>query len=497
VVVALVASSGDTGVLGTSGGDAVDSAVPVTLAPVDYRPELVAAPCERSVAEAVSGAACGNLMVPESRDDPDGPQLALPVVHLAGGSSTVDPVVLFDINEPVARTSLNAAADVYALQARGFGRGAAGASMVCEGIPPVWTAALAVRADDPGTIDRKAAAAGKCADRLRAKGVALYRYTQKDLALDLRDLLVALDLDRVTIAAGGYTTPAVVAFTRAHPDAVAALLLTNPTPPGKSPLEKPAVSLSKQFDRLIALCEADEACAADFPDLENQYRLRYEQLAATPEAVTTKSLDGQGPYDVALDGRRFAAALQAGLQSSSQVGLLPSALLGASSELIAAAALNWDVSVYIAQDDRAAPYLALTCSYDLEPSQTASVSDVTLAQFAGANDAAFKPVCDAFDVPSVFDDLSHPLMSDVPVLFATGGLSISGVNGWAEEMAPMLGTATVVDFPTMSEDLPYSPPPCLRDLRKDFVIDPTAKIDQKRIDKCEKESPPVEFVAPN
>jgi 4-diphosphocytidyl-2C-methyl-D-erythritol kinase len=98
------------------------------------------------------------------------------------------------------------------------------------------------------------------------------------------------------------------------------------------------------------------------------------------------------------------------------------------------------------------------------------------------------------EVPSVFESLSHPLDVDVPVFIAEGGLFVGGVNGWGEQLASLLEEATVLTFPTRSAELAYAPPPCLRELRNEFVVDPGPV---EGGEECEKQSEPIEFVAPS
>jgi len=94
-------------------------------------------------------------------------------------------------------------------------------------------------------------------------------------------------------------------------------------------------------------------------------------------------------------------------------------------------------------------------------------------------------------VPSVYDELRTPLLGDVPTLLAQGSLSVAGTNDWAGEMADGLDRARVVRFDTLSEDLAFAPPPCLRRLRAEFAEDPDTQLD---IEDCEAQSPEVDFV---
>ena len=135
--------------------------------------------------------------------------------------------------------------------------------------------------------------------------------------------------------------------------------------------------------------------------------------------------------------------------------------------------------------------LSFMCSYDDRVNRTSEVSDSELAQFAGANNPALQPLCAAWDVPDVFDRVSQPLSGDLPVLLVEGGLSAAGVNAWSELMAANLPNATVLRLPTLSEDVSYVQPPCLRAIRRAFHARPDAKLS---VSACEGASPPIEFV---
>ncbi|UDY34429.1 adenylate/guanylate cyclase domain-containing protein [Dermatobacter hominis] len=505
VIATVVVAAGDDG--DSAGGDAKDLRTPskpasdVVSAPVGYTPKLVAAPCSPTTLESVPTATCSELVVPESRADPDGRKLRLPVTTVAGpNGSEVDPIVVLDVNEGAA-TSLAESADVHLLSLRGFHTAAQGAGgdlpahdgtdpvLSCPEVQAAWSASFAERADDEGAISTRADAAGACADRLRAQGVHLEGYSWVEAAADIRDLVWASELDRVNVAAGGLTTVAAVAYARTNPGSVRSLILTNPTPPGESVLEDPTLSLSRSFDAIQELCDADEDCKAEYGDLAGLYKARYDRLQASPVTVSTTSLSGVGPFTVLLDGRRYAAALESAMRESARLPQVPSGVVVASDELTAAAGIAEDVS-FFAGPSLTGAFLSLTCSYDARTNRTAEVSDVALPQFAGANEPSFGRMCERWGVPNEFERLSRPLDVDVPVLLAVGGLSAAGANGWADSMADGIDRSTVVEVPTMSEDLAFSPPRCLRELRAEFLLDPGADLDARA---C-LDADPIDFV---
>lgn len=458
--------------------------------PEGYEPRFEERACTTAALAAAPGATCGDLVVPEFRGRPDGRQLRVPVTKVSpAGGTTAPPVVILDVNEPVATTSLREVSDVYSLSLRGFAPDA-GEPLRCPELAEAWDGSLAQRADDPVAIASRAEAAGACAERLRASGIQLEGYNTSESADDIRDLALALGLEEISVAAGGYTAPSAVAFVRSNPGLVRSVLLTNPTPPGESVLADPATSLGRSFDALIALCEADPTCGPAFDGLDERYDARFQVLRSQPVGVSTRAISGSGPYDVLLDGRRLGAALESAMRNTSRLGLVPSAVVGASDELTAAAGIDEDVQFYAGPTSLAGAFLSLTCSYDAELNRTAEIGDAAQARFAGANEPSFGRMCTSWGVPSVMARMSRPLDVDVPVLFAEGGLAAAGVNGWSESMAQMLPRATVARFPTVSEDLVFDPPPCLREMRRDFLEDPTRELD---VESCESASPPIDF----
>jgi pimeloyl-ACP methyl ester carboxylesterase len=298
----------------------------------------------------------------------------------------------------------------------------------------------------------------------------------------------------VSVAAGGFATPAAVAFAQTNPGAVDSLLLSNPTPPGESSLANPTLYLSRIFDAIVARCEEDESCKLHYPDLPGEFARQVAQFTKAPLPILTNPLtEGDPGVWVLLDGRRMGAALATALKASGEIAIVPSAISAprASTGLLAAAAINDDLRFYAGHGALAGAALSYFCSYDARPNRTAEVTEAALARFAGANDPSLQSMCEVWNVPPVFDQLSEPLIGDLPVLFMEGGLSVAGVNGWSDQMAANLPNSTVIHLPTLSEDLSYVQPACVRKIRQAFLANPRAK---HRVASCEAASPPIQFV---
>ncbi|MGI9577476.1 MAG: adenylate/guanylate cyclase domain-containing protein [Microthrixaceae bacterium] len=486
----MVAADGDGDPVETADSARVTTEAIGFGGPVGYTPALAAVDCAPELEMAMPSAKCNELIVPESRDAPDGPTIRLPVVGVeAEDPQTELPVLVLDLNESVAGSSLPAVADTWWLSPRGS-PGTSDLAELCPGVSSVWADTLDEPPDSEALVATRSAAAGECASVLEAQGRSRDAYNLSATSLDLRDLAVALGEDEVVVAAGGYVTPAAVAFARTHPDGVHAMLLTNPVPPGESVLGDPSHTLSVQVQRLSDLCEKDDVCSQAFEDLEAQYESTWAELEADPQVIEARSLDQQGPFSVLLDGRRLAKAMRAGFQVSEQVGLIPGAVLSGATELTASAGIHEDVGFFVGEDAPGPAYLSTICSYDLPEVPFGEVAESTMAQYAGAGDAWLKDVCAAWDVPSVHGELQSTVIGSVPTLVAVGGLGVAGANGWGAEMASELDDAVLAEFETLSDDLVFDPPRCLRELRSGFVVDPDTDVD---VSACEAESPPLQF----
>ncbi|MHB1138268.1 MAG: adenylate/guanylate cyclase domain-containing protein, partial [Microthrixaceae bacterium] len=364
-------AAGDDRGAGSSGSDAVTR-------PRGYTPRLRQVACTTSTTASMPDASCSRLIVPESRANPDGRTVSVPVTRRpAEDGGTAPPVVLLDVNEPLVSTSLVEHSDVYQLSLRGFSP-EVGPNLDCPELRTAWEPTLAVAPDDPEAMDVRAGAAAACADRLRGEGVQLEGYNMAEVAEDVRDLVFVADLDAVSVSAGGFTTTAAAAFARSNPGSVHALLLTNAVAPGSSPFEDPAGWLSDALERLAALCEADEVCGAAHPDLADAYLLTARGLDAQPRDVVASSLVGTGPHAVRLDQRRWAAALEAAMHPSGRLGLVPQAIDGASNsasdELLAATGIDEEAKGYVSTSAIAGAMLSYTCAYDATPHATAEIS---------------------------------------------------------------------------------------------------------------------------
>lgn len=463
--------------------------------PHGYTPELNPVECAESVKQLAPDVSCSRLMVPEVRSQPEGRQIGVDVTHVPAQdpSNSPPPLLLLDLNEHLETASFRDVTDVYAVTMRGLSP-ADDPRIECDEIRTAWSNSFAVETDLPASIADRSAAASACAARLRSEGVQLDGYNMVEAATDLRDLVISADLGVVSVGAMAFTTTAAIEFAASNPGMVASLVLSSPTPPGESTIADPALYLAKSLDRVNQLCAVDPGCRNKYGNLRDAFTAKVAQLDAQPVAVNAIPLaTGGEPIGVYLDGRRLARALSAALASTPQMGYVPIAVTGDadSQALVASAAINENYRLFVAPGVANGTALSYVCSYDGARPRSAELSNQVLQAFQGVDEPALRELCDAWNVPSIFSDVSGPLTGDVPTFIAQGGISIAGVNDWADVMERTLTRATVLRMDTMSDDLVFEGPACVRELRRQFLQDPSGDLD---VESCEAETPAIEFI---
>ncbi|MGO9874588.1 MAG: alpha/beta hydrolase [Acidimicrobiia bacterium] len=469
-------------------------------APKNYTPHYLPVPCPASVLSVASDATCGHLIVPQNRSDPGGKQVSLLVTtappRLAG--PTIDPTIDVCGCENLGSSLARDHSELIHVATRGFAD--SDPELTCPEMTPVLTSALASASLDPTELARSTDAMRRCRTRLVAAGIDPAQYNYDTAAHDLLDLMDALHIHQANFIAFEEADAEVFDVLRQAPAAVRSITLDNPPPPGTTLLTDPIGDLAGAFARFVALCDADPICAHAYPNLAQTDQTDVAKLAAHPPLLTTANPNGSNlpAVRLLLDGPRAADALADGLSQPSAYPLIPEALgptnQSASLATVASAAAQYDTPPPNADATWGAS-ASYTCAYDINTQnvQGETLEAHTLPQFVQADTAQWTQWCNAWNVPDVSAILSQPVVSNVPALFFRGDLSPDGNPNWIPTIARGLSNVQTVIFPTVGSDLLANGPPCLSTLRRQFLANPNATLDTTA---CEKQSPPIQFVAP-
>jgi pimeloyl-ACP methyl ester carboxylesterase len=365
-----------------------------------------------------------------------------------------------------------------------------GSQLECRKFEPIGLELLATSQRDPATIAKGQAALRACYDRLIREGVALSRYTLEDAADDVLELMRALQLRRVNLAATGADAISAYAVVREAPGAVRTLTLDSPYAPGTSIFSDPTAQLATAFDQYLALCRDNTNCARAYPNLAALARRAALKFKTNP-VVVNAVLEGARAR-VRLDGDRAAKALANTLGDPRVLGVLAAAIANPPIDATATQAFGYDYYFLTPPHYPWAHSLSSWCSYDrytLSPAR--SVSSGARPELAGVDDGLLEWQCAAWPVPKISESAFASFATDIPTMIVEGALNPYVAPHWESSLRRGLTNATTLTFPTISGRVLLYAPPCLNELRRKFLADPAQPLDT---DACVRQSPPINFV---
>ncbi len=399
---------------------------------------------------------CSVLVLPEDRDDPDGPQVELPVlvvnpegstgddaasvVHLHGGPgasgvaswatwlSLVDglgtPVVLYDQR----------------------GAGEAVPSLDC---PEHDTARLDVLGNPSGwdrDRDRIATALRDCHDRIVEEGIALEHYDTPTSSADLDDLRRALGADELRLVGSSAGSRLALHYARTQPGHVAALVLNGVDEPGTGGPTLDRTLPEQAVARFVEFCARTDC--ADGRDASTLVDEAAAVLDDAPRELAVPATPSTAATTLTVDGDLLRAGLVAALYDSAVIPLIPTAL-GA---LAAGTPFGLDAVGVQLVTTFGSTASGATMSVNCADHGVSALDDAaTAAQDPGAWRAvvlnSHDTFCDAWPVPPVGGDFGEPVSAaevSMPVLVVSGELDPVTPVEPAQELADRLDAPHVV-----------------------------------------------------
>ena len=439
--------------------------------------EITAVDCpERFLAEAVVSEArinCGRALLPGNRQAPEkGPWVNLfvirippvtgagnaPILHLSGGPG--DPASA-DLRFWLEST-LHQDYEIILVDQRGTGLSLP--SLDCpeygDGEDAVWI--------------------GACRQRLVAQGVDLSQFHYLSVVWDMRDLLVALELDQVNLYGNSYGSRLALLLSSMAPERVRSMVLDGVYPPPRNDLAELASNSARALERLFADCEADAACHELYPQLRDMfYQVVAKMNAAPPELYHLGESTGR-----TLNGDQFLAWTVGIMRYQESIPILP--------HLIA----SFDAGVYDLfilidgllkmphwndRDFRSEGFeLSVRCSEDarLTVSERGEANESTVSEaIARVIDPVVRRLrdqCKLWNVPAAPDKISHAVESDVPALLLSGAYDPATPPHWAQFAAEHLNKSWNVVFPRVGHGVLESDA-CAGELLRAWLSDPLKK----------------------
>jgi pimeloyl-ACP methyl ester carboxylesterase len=285
-------------------------------------------------------------------------------------------------------------------------------------------------------IETSMARLRKCMEGLDAD---LRLYTTTIAMDDLNDVRQYLGYDKINIYGGSYGTRAALVYLRQHEPTVRSVILDGVAPPDmRLPLFF-ARDAQRSLDRLIADCEADDACQSKYPHLSTRLRTLVRSLDAAPAKVRLTHPRTGIAEDVSVDGEFLVNVLFSALYAPLTSTLLPELIVRAERhdfQALLALALAGDGT---SQNLAVGMQMSIVCAEDY-PRITQEQIEREAAQtvFTTHLLAARMKACEFWPKGKVDPSYYEPVRSNVPVLVMSGDLDPVTPPNWGESVLPHL-----------------------------------------------------------
>ncbi len=444
---------------------------------------------------------CGYVVVPVRHAAPDGPTLRLPVaVRRAPGGGAPDPLLLaqggpggdaFEVfSLLVPMTQIAAERDIVVFNQRGTPY--ATPELTC----PETDAALAERLASPlDESDRiYYTALDACYQRLLAEGVDLSAFNSLENAADIPFIARALGYDVYNFYGVSYGTLLGLHLMRNHPEGLRSVILDSVVSTDINFVSEEARSETRVLREVFAACEADAACRASYPNLEQRYFALVRRYDEKPVSLTLADPETGERYEALVDGRRLRDLIFQLLYIARMNVILPRLIhdleqgdtryletmwpLFVFNQLIAE---GMYYSVVCAEENDIDP--AAVSLADLPPEIAATVREKLQNYVAACARWAVEPL------PASVDD---PVVSDIPTLLLSGRFDPVTPPAFAQAAAIGLSNATTLIDPLAAHGVAFFNP-CVNGIVANFLNDPATPPDSTCLDAQE----PQAYVLPD
>lgn len=303
---------------------------------------------------------------------------------------------------------------------------------------------------------------------LAAQDADVAQYTTPIAMDDLDDVREALGYEQLTLFGGSYGTRAALIYMRRHPGSVRAAVLKGVAPTNmRNPLPF-AKALEVGLDGVFRACGAEEACAAAFPDLEDDWRRVVERFESGP-VTTTVTFRGR-TEEVTISKGVFADGIRHILYSVGASRILPLLIHeAASGDFSRFAARELEQALGFATALSTGMFLTVTCSEDLRFLTEEEIRRETAGTFFGDYRVQRQlAACQIWGRGDVDASYEAPVTVDVPTLLISGEFDTATPVAGASRVAEHLPRAVHLVVPNESHG--FANPSCEATLINRFIM---------------------------
>ena len=347
--------------------------------------------------------------------------------------------------------------------------------------------------DDVLTTDQQVATLMEeltaCRDRLEGEGAQLDAYSSVASASDLDVLRRALGHEQWNLYGVSYGTRLALTTMRTQPQGLRSVVLDSVYSPDDDLYVEAPANLDRALNELFDGCAADEACAAEYPDLEQTFYDTVASLQVSPVRASVTDVFTGKVYDAVFDGSSFGSIVFQSLYSAEVIPILPRLIDDVSrGELYDLALL---ATTYLANGE----FVSLGMQFSVQCHEEAPFSSqeqtaAALEQYPGlepifaasvnTGERVFD-VCDMWGAGTADPIENETVTSPIPTLILAGEYDPITPPRWGREVADTLANSVLVELPGVGHG-PSSSLECPQTLVREFLNDPTGELNTSCVD---------------
>ena len=334
-----------------------------------------------------------------------------------------------------------------------------------------------------------------CRARLTAAGIDVAAYNSLENAADVDDIRRALGYADINFYGVSYGTLLGFHLMRMFPDHLRSVILDGVVPPQVNFITESAASEERVFAAFFAACAADEACVAEYGDLETRFFDLVDALNAEPVELRVLHPDGGPSERFAFYGDDLIDFFYQLFYWSGSPGILPKVLVDAEAgrfgyiEAILA-------SIIFDDTFSDGMYNSVICTEDVDfaPAEV-NLDGVRPSFSAGFVEELHEYIvaCELWQVPPFGAEIDAPVASDIPTLLLSGAFDPITPPAFAAAAAASLPNSRNVVLATGGHGVAFGTDPCVDDIVDAFLAAPAVAPD----DACLETVALPAFVAPN
>ncbi|RXK86075.1 alpha/beta fold hydrolase [Filimonas effusa] len=374
----------------------------------------------------------GYLVVPESRQNPDGPKIKVPFLFVRRpGQDAQKNIILYSTGGPGYSTTAFIDSIAYnsaflryggfiAFDQRGTKR-----AQPCLDCPEVNEALKRSYREQKNKDSLELIAITQCRQRLLQQNINLSAYNTIECAEDINDLRLALNIDSLVLAGISYSGGLMMTVARIHPEAVRMLFLNSPLPTFVNYEEHSFLNFNEALDNIFENVRRDSTATPVYGNLETRFHEYFTHITGKEFCLIYFDKEKKDSIRITYTKQELLATI-ANRMNAGQVRTVPFVI----SELISGHHKNY-VTEILDEQFSGDKQLSLGMRYSFYCSEQIQYTNPRLEQqqfnllpwFSGSKfNNVDQPACNCWQVTPEPNTTKEPLYSNIPAIISAGDI---------------------------------------------------------------------------